>query len=80
MAGLFNAKQFNAEVFQQYMETIPNVKRSELIRSKAVVERKDLASVLVDQVGGHYISTPLLGLISGSEATNYDGATNIVPK
>lgn len=80
MAGLFNAKQFNAEVFQQYMETIPNVKRSELIKSKAVVERKDLASVLVDQVGGNYISTPLLGLISGSEATNYDGATNIVPK
>ena len=39
MAGLFNAKQFNAEVFQQYMETIPNVKRSELIKSKAVVER-----------------------------------------
>ena len=80
MAGKFDAKSFNAEVFQKYMETIPNVKRSELIRSKAIVERKDLAAVLVDQVGGNYISTPLLGLISGSAATNYDGATNIVPK
>ena len=33
-----------------------------------------------DQTGGNYITTPLMGLISGSAPTNYDGSTNIDPK
>lgn len=78
--GLFDAKNFNGEVFQQYVETIPNVKRNELIRSRAIRQRPDLAQAMADQTGGNYITTPLLGLISGSTPTNYDGNTNIVPK
>lgn len=78
--GQFDAKTFNAEVFQKYMETIPNVKRNELIRSRAIRQRPDLAQVMSDQVGGNYITTPLLGLISGSTPTNYDGQTDIDPK
>ena len=78
--GLFDAKNFNGEVFQKYVETLPNVKRNELIKSRAIRQRPDLASAMSDQTGGNYITTPLMGLISGSAPTNYDGATNIVPK
>lgn len=78
--GLFDAKNFNGEVFQQYVETIPNTKRNELIRSRAIRQRPDLRQAMSDQTGGNYITTPLMGLLSGSTPTNYDGATNIVPK
>jgi len=75
--GLFDAKQFNSEVFQQYMERIPNTKLNELVKSRAIVQRQDLASAMADQVGGNYITTPLKGLISGAVPLNYDGQTNI---
>lgn len=75
--GLFDAKLFNGEVFQKYMERIPNTKLNELVKSRAIVQRQDLASVMADQVGGNYITTPLKGLISGSVPLNYDGETNI---
>ena len=78
--GIFDAKNFNGEVFQQYVETIPNTKRNELIRSRAVRPRPELRQAMSDQTGGNYITTPLMGLLSGSTPTNYDGATNIVPK
>lgn len=78
--SLFDSKNFNGEVFQKYVDTIPNVKRNELIRSRAIRQRPDLVSVMSDQTGGNYITTPLMGLISGSVPTNYDGNTNIDPK
>lgn len=78
--GIFDSKNFNGEVFQKYVETIPNTKRNELIKSRAIRQRPDLAQAMADQTGGNYITTPLLGLISGSAATNYDGSTNISPK
>ena len=76
MAGVFDNKYFNAEVFRRYMDTIPNTRLNELIRSRAVVARPELASAMSDQVGGNYISTPLRGLIGG-DPLNYDGNTNI---
>ena len=75
--GLFDAKNFNSEVFQKYVETIPNTKRNELIRSRAIRQRPDLAQAMADQTGGNYITTPLLGLISGAAPQNYDGGTNL---
>ena len=77
--GMFDSKNFNGEVFQKYVERIPNTKRNELIKSRAIRQRPDLAQAMADQTGGNYITTPLLGLISGSTPTNYDGATNISP-
>ena len=74
--GLFDAKLFNSEVFQNYMDRIPNTKLNELLKSRAIVQRQDLASAMADQVGGNYITTPLKGLI-GSAPVNYDGETNI---
>ena len=77
MSELFNAKIFNGEVFQKYVDRIPNTKLNELVKSRAIVARPDLASAMADQVGGNYITTPLKGLISGSSPLNYDGETNI---
>ena len=74
---LFDAKLFNGEVFQKYVDRIPNTKLNELVKSRAIRQRPDLAGAMRDQVGGNYITTPLKGLISGSTPVNYDGATNI---
>ena len=77
MGEYFDSKIFNGEVFQKYVDRVPNTKLNELIKSRAVVRRQDLAGAMADQVGGNYVTTPLKGLISGSTPLNYDGATNI---
>jgi hypothetical protein len=77
MAGVFDAKHFNAEVFGKYIDTIPNPRLTELLKSRAIRPRPELAQSMRDQVGGNYLSTPLKGLISGTTPLNYDGATNI---
>lgn len=77
MNSFFDSKVFNAEVFQKYMSRIPNTKLNELVKSKAIVSRQELASAMADQVGGNYITTPLKGLISGAVPDNYDGVTDI---
>lgn len=75
--AFFDSKLFNGEVFQQYVDRLPNPNKTELIKSRAIRPRPDLASAMSDQVGGNYITTPLTGLISGSAPQNYDGTTNI---
>ena len=77
MAGAFDSKHFNAEVFQKYVERIPNPRLTELLKSRAIRPRPELAQAMKDQVGGNYLSTPLKGLISSKTPLNYDGATNI---
>lgn len=79
MASIFDAKHFNAEVFQKYVERIPNPRLTELLKSRAIRPRPELAASMRDEVGGNYLSTPLKGLISGSTPMNYDGNTNITP-
>lgn len=78
MPGIFDNKLFNAEVFQKYVDRIPNVRRKELVRSRAIRPRPDLATAMAEGTGGNYITTPLKGLISGAAAQNYDGQTDIV--
>ena len=73
----FDSKIFNGEVFQKYVDRVPNLKLNELLKSRAIVSRQDLAGAMADQVGGNYITTPLKGLISGSIPLNYDGVTDI---
>lgn len=75
--SVFDNKIFNGEVFEGYIGTLPNPNRLELIRSRALRPRPDLAASLVDKDGGNYITTQLVGLISGRAAQNYDGATDI---
>lgn len=79
MAGTFDSKHFNGEVFQKYVERIPNPRKTELLKSRAIRSRPELAASMRDEVGGNYISTPLKGLISGSVPMNYDGNTDIAP-
>ena len=73
----FDSKIFNGEVFQKYVDRVPNLKLNELLKSRAVVSRQDIAGAMADQVGGNYLTTPLKGLIRGSVPLNYDGVTNI---
>ena len=75
---MFDSKIFNGEVFQKYVDRIPNTKLNELIRSSAIRQRPELASSMSDQVGGNYVTTPLTGLIRGAVPVNYDGQTNIL--
>lgn len=77
MNTFFDYKIFNGEVFQKYVDRVPNVHLNALITSGAILQRPDLASAMSDQVGGNYLTTPLKGLISGAVPLNYDGVTNI---
>lgn len=74
--GVFDKKNFNAEVFGKYMETVPRVKQNALLNAGVLRTRQDLRNLLSDQTGGNYISVPMTGLIGG-EALNYDGSTDI---
>lgn len=74
--ALFDAKNFNGEVFGAYVNNVPNLNRNELLKSGAVVAMQKYAAMLPDQVGGNYISLPIKARIGGT-AVNYDGNTDI---
>ena len=74
--AVFDSKNWNANVFQKYLETVPRVKQNALLKSGVLRTRDDLKGLLVDQVGGNYINVPIVGRIGGN-VLNYDGATNI---
>ena len=73
----FDNKIFNPEVFEGYIGRLPNPTRTELIKSKAIRPRPDLAKAMADQDGGNYITTSLKGLIDASTAQNYDGTHDL---
>lgn len=75
--SIFDNKIFNGDVFKGYIDRIPNPNRTELIRSRAIRPRPDLATAMADQDGGNYLTTTLKGLINSTTPLNYDGATNI---
>lgn len=72
--GSFNEKIFNGEVFGQYVDSVENLNRNELINSKALKPRPDLKNSFSAQVGGNYATVPITGRIGGS-AQNYDGVS-----
>ena len=74
--AVFDSKNFNAEVFGKYLETVPRVKQNALLKAGVLRTRTDLKAMLSEQTGGNFISVPMTGLIGGA-ALNYDGATNI---
>lgn len=75
--SVFDKKYFNGEVFQGYVDRIPNPNKTELIKSRAIRPRPDLATAMADQDGGNYLTTTLKGLINNTTPLNYDGSTNI---
>ena len=74
--ALFDAKNFNGEVFGAYVDAVPKLNRNELLKSRAVVEKKEYAAMLPDQTGGNFITVPIKARIGGT-ADNYDGNTDI---
>lgn len=76
MAMIFNNKVFNEEVFGRYLAQIPNLKKYEINRSGAVVQRQDLAGRFSEQTGGHYITVPIKPRSTAS-FNLYDGKTDI---
>lgn len=76
MPSIFDNKNFNGEVFAKYVEKTPNLNRNELIKSKAIRRRQDIAAQFRDQVGGNYATIPIFARIKGSRQ-NYDGGTDI---
>lgn len=79
MPGIFDSKNFNAEVFGAYVDKTPNLNRNELIKSKAIKSRPDIADMFKDQTGGNYAVIPISGRIGGTPQ-NYDGSTDIESK
>lgn len=74
--GIFDSKIWNSNVFNKYLETIPRIKQNALIKAGVLRTRGDLKAKLVDQVGGSYVTEPIVGRIGG-DVLNYDGSTNI---
>lgn len=74
--SIFDSKNFNAEVFGAYVDKTPNLNRNELIKSRAIRARQDIAGTFGDQVGGNYAVIPIFGRIDG-DALNYNGSTDI---
>ena len=74
--SVFDSKNFNAEVFGRYLETVPRVKQNALLKAGILRGRPDLKATLAEQSGGNYISAPMTGRIGGA-ALNYDGSTDI---
>ena len=73
----FDSKSFNPEAFGKYVERIPNVKKNQLIQSRAVGTNENAKTVLSTQTGSLYARIPYFGRISGSTSQNNDGNTNI---
>lgn len=76
MAEKFNAKTFNGEAFGKYVDRIPNLKRNELLKSKALRGNSQISEIFSSQTGTAYATIPFFGLIGGA-ALNYDGKTDI---
>lgn len=75
-ASQFDSKNFNPELFGKYVDTIPKLKRNELLKSGAIKAAPQFKDMMSDQVGGNYMTVPLFGTIGGN-ALNYDGSTDI---
>ena len=72
----FDSKSFNAEAFGAYVERIPQMKKSELIKSKALRGNSEIRKAFSSQTGSAYAILPMYGLLEG-DALNYDGVTDI---
>ena len=72
----FNEKSFNGQAFGKYVDRIPNTKRNELIKSKALKSNEQIRETFSSQTGTGYAVLPFFGLLDGA-AVNYDGKTDI---
>lgn len=73
----FDNKTFNPEAFGAYVARVPNTKKNELAKSRAVGTNEQARAALSNQTGSLYARIPYFGRISGSTSQNNDGATDI---
>lgn len=78
VANKFDAKSFNPQAFGKYMESAPNLKKNELLKSGAIVGNAEIKNMFSNQTTTAYGRVPIFGNLGGA-AQNYDGVTNIVP-
>lgn len=76
MAGIFDAKSFNAEAFKYMVDRVPNLTMNEIKKSRALAGNPDIRDVFSSQNGTGYAKIAMRGLIDG-DAVNYDGQTDI---
>ena len=75
--SVFDKKVFNAEVFDAYAKTVPNLRVNELLKARVFIDRtNDYKQKFAEQGGSNYIVETMKARIGGT-ALNYDGDTNI---
>lgn len=74
----FDSKSFNPQAFGKYVDRVPNTKKTELAKSKAVGANENAREALSNQTGSLYARVPYFGRISGDTSQNNDGGTDIV--
>ena len=78
MSMYFNGKVFDSEIFGKYIDRVPNVKRSQLIKSGAIGTNDNAKSALSNGTGSFFARIPYYGRISSTTSQNNNGATDIV--
>lgn len=72
----FDMKTFNPNAFGKYIDTIPKVRKNELVKSRALQPNSQIKAAFSNQTGVVYATLPMYGRLDG-EAVNYDGETDI---
>lgn len=72
----FDSKSFNPQAFGKYIDTIPQLKKNELLKSRALTPNSQIREAFSSQTGTAYAVLPMYGLLDG-DVLNYDGQTDI---
>lgn len=72
----FDSKTWNPNVFQKYMQKVPNTKENALVKNGLYDNKPNMTARLRDEVGGNYFTEPIKGLLDG-DVQNYDGVENV---
>lgn len=74
----FDSKTFNPQAFGKYFETVPQLKKNELIKAGVFRNSGEIKNAFSSQSGSAYAVLPMYGLLGG-DAQNYDGVSDFVP-
>lgn len=72
----FDSKTFNPQAFGKYVERLPQLKKNELIKSRALRGNAEIRNAFSSQSGTAYAILPMYDLLDG-DVLNYDGQTDI---